>query len=115
MRPVLYGDLHAAARRLASLAETAHGPVIREMLYRAHCADRLRKRTGRGHPDWGNGSLVMAARSGWPSPDGAPTEAQYLRALASVACGILRWRAERGGDRSGAAVAQRDVAAQVFP
>jgi hypothetical protein len=101
MRPVLYGDLHAAARRLSGLSAGERAGALAEMLYRAHCADRFRRRTGRGHPEWGNGSLLMAAGTGWPDPACPVTEAAYLEALSSVALGILDWRRARRGRGDG--------------
>jgi hypothetical protein len=92
MRPILHGDVNAAARCLALLDARAQSSAIAEMLYRAHCADRFRKRTGLSHPAWGNGSLVMAAGTGWTEPRRAVTETEYLRALSVVALGILDWR-----------------------
>ena len=95
MRPMLYGDLHVAARRLAGLDPHRQRQAIGDMLTRAHAADLWRKRKGTDHPDWGNGSLTMAASKGWPEPAGPVTELAYLGALTVVAKGIVTWRLAR--------------------
>jgi hypothetical protein len=48
-------------------------------------ADRYRRRLGRPHPDWGNGSLMAVARSEPGSrPQPFPGDLRFLRALACV-------------------------------
>jgi hypothetical protein len=92
MRPILYGDLHAAARRLAVMSEGDRRGAINEMIRRAHAADRWRKRSGVEHPLWGNGSLLVTAARTWPDPQGPVTELDYLMALTDVAAAIVEWR-----------------------
>ena len=61
MRPVLHGDIVAAARALYRLESTARGAELDRMFRHAAWADTYRKRTGRVHPVWGDGSLMAVA------------------------------------------------------
>lgn len=65
MRPVLHGDLVAAARVLLATPAGARSERLRQVLAAADLADRYRKRLGRAHPRFGTGSL-MAAAGAWP-------------------------------------------------
>ncbi|TDK49847.1 hypothetical protein [Antarcticimicrobium luteum] len=62
MRPVLHGDVCCAARALLAAAPEDRGALCRQILNQAWAADRYRRRHGRLHPRWGNGSLMAAAR-----------------------------------------------------
>ncbi|WP_136442345.1 hypothetical protein [Pacificoceanicola onchidii] len=61
MRPVLHGDVRAAARALLSVPACAREGLARRLVAQAEAADRYRKRMGRAHPFWGNGTLMAAA------------------------------------------------------
>jgi hypothetical protein len=105
MRPILYGDLHEAARRLACLPLDRRQRAIGTILDQAQAADRWRKKFGVEHSSWGNGSLVMAVARAWPEPERSVSEIEYLSALAEVALAIALWRRDQdarghsGGDR----------------
>lgn len=62
MRPLTYQDVVAAARVLSRLPSELRGPELELMLDEAGTADRFRKRCGRWHSMYGNGSLEAAAR-----------------------------------------------------
>lgn len=62
MRPVMHGDLTAAARYLWALPVPARVASCHALLAQADAADRYRKRFGRAHTLWGNGTLMAAAR-----------------------------------------------------
>ena len=62
MRPVLHGDLTALARHLLILPPPARRHACARIIAEADAADRYRKRFGRLHPKWGNGTLMAAAR-----------------------------------------------------
>lgn len=95
MRPVLHGDAVAAARRLLLLPEAARRPELDRMLARAEAADRYRKRFGRAHPQWGNGTLMgLAQHGGLPREPGLGRGA-YCRCLALVYAAL----AEREADK----------------
>lgn len=93
MRQIAHGDVTAAARRLLDLPPESHKAAVTALLDRAEAADRFRKRHGRAHPFWGNGSLMAVALSGRP-PRGEPflSDPDYLQAIATVIEGILDWR-----------------------
>lgn len=61
MRPVLHGDVVAAACALLAVPDQARAGLIRKLIAQAELADRHRLRTGRAHPVWGTGSLMSAA------------------------------------------------------
>ncbi len=62
MRPVLHGDVSAAARVLLNAPALGREVLCRRMIAEAEIADRHVHRTGRMHPLFGNGSLMSAAR-----------------------------------------------------
>lgn len=61
MRPVLTGDVSAAARALLSVPQAARAALAERLVAQAEAADRYRKRLGKAHPFWGNGTLMAAA------------------------------------------------------
>lgn len=91
MRRLLIGDLLAAARVLAPVAPAERAPLMDRLLLQAHAAHLYAKRFGRGHPVWGNGSL-MARALREPAADLAPARLQ-LALLALVIDRLQRWRA----------------------
>ncbi|MCE8511784.1 hypothetical protein KBY24_04375 [Ruegeria pomeroyi] len=62
MRPVLHGDVSAAARALLHAPAGTRRSLCRRMLSEAEMADAHVRATGRLHPLFGNGSLMSAAR-----------------------------------------------------
>lgn len=62
MRPVLAGDVSNAACVLLGLPQGLRKSACRRMIRQAETAERHRLRTGRAHPQFGNGSLMAAAR-----------------------------------------------------
>ncbi len=62
MRPVLPGDVAAAACALLTVQPRDRPDVIVRMIARANAADRYRFVTGAAHPQWGNGSLAAVAK-----------------------------------------------------
>lgn len=95
MRPVLIGDVLAAARVLRDLPEEARGVELARLLAEADLADRIRKRTGRAHPRYGNGSLMAAALARQPGPEAFLSDPEMLDAVGRVVA-ALRARAGRG-------------------
>lgn len=97
MRTITHGDVTAAARAVRPLPPAARRRAVRSLLAKADAADRFRKRFGRAHPVWGNGSLMAAALGAEPGR-GEPflSEADYLEAVAAVIEALLDWR---GGAR----------------
>ncbi|WP_171052661.1 hypothetical protein [Ruegeria sediminis] len=62
MRPLLHGDVSSAARVLLGVPPAERDLLCRRMITEAEIADRHVAATGRLHPDFGNGSLMSAAR-----------------------------------------------------
>jgi len=85
MRPVLIGDVLAAARVLFVLGEEDWIVCIDRLIWQAQVADRYRRRLGKPHPAWGNGSL-MAVTGTVPKADAEPflSDPRWLRALCCV-------------------------------
>ncbi|MCC6304093.1 MAG: hypothetical protein IT545_02730 [Rhodobacteraceae bacterium] len=99
MRPVLHGDVVAAARALRLAPLGARAALIGRLIAEADLADRWRRRTGRAHPRAGNGSL-MAAAAAWPqAPEPFLSDADYLDCLRIVIEALIARRARhaRGG------------------
>lgn len=84
MRPVLQSDLTAAARVLLALPEPDRAQGLRSMFAMAQVADLYRKRMGRVHPFWGNGSLMSVARMAAFPPDPGLKDPDYLQCIAIV-------------------------------
>ncbi|MBI1217485.1 MAG: hypothetical protein GC186_02965 [Rhodobacteraceae bacterium] len=95
MRQVLMGDVIAAARVLLA-DDPPHRPVLLgRMIHQAEQADHYRKRLGRNHPDWGNGSL-MAAAGVWPqAPEPFLSDPDYLDCLDMVLVRLALRRCRR--------------------
>jgi hypothetical protein len=103
MRPVLHGDLLAAAMRVSELPSWQRAKAAARLIDRAHAADAARKRLGRSMTGWGNGSLMSAVLAEGPLPERGPRlDPGHLAAYRIVAGALLRWREEqqaRGGRR----------------
>lgn len=61
MRPVLPGDISAAARALLPVPPAQRRELAARLLREAHAADCYRKRFKKAHAMWGNGTLMAAA------------------------------------------------------
>jgi hypothetical protein len=84
MRPVLHGDVVAAARVLYALPSKCRDGAMAHLLRNADLADRHRQRTGRAHPLWGDGSLMTAALAAAPPPEPRLDDAEYCGCMALV-------------------------------
>lgn len=92
MRPVQHGDVVAAARALLRLPETGRAAALRRMLAQARAADAYRKRLGKAHPEWGNGSLMAVALRGGVPPEPKLDVPDYCRCLVMVFEELVAWR-----------------------
>ena len=81
MRPVLHTDVIAAAGALVPLPPQARDSAARRLVAQADAADRYRKRMGRAHGLWGNGTLLAAAGRGTPRPVTDPDMLDAMRAI----------------------------------
>lgn len=99
MRTITHGDVAAAARALAPLSPATRRGAAWALLERAHAADLFRKRFGRAHPLWGNGSLMAAALArGCAEREPLLADPAYLEAMATVIVAVLDWRHSRRVD-----------------
>ena len=58
----MHGDLVAAGRALLAVPPACRQAHMSTLIIRSRAADRYRKRYGKSHPDWGEGSLMSCAR-----------------------------------------------------
>ncbi len=84
MRAVLHGDVVAAACVLLALPDTLRAKRLDRMLDEAAAADLYRKKTGKGHPAWGNGSLMAAALHYPARAEPFLDDVDYCRCMALV-------------------------------
>jgi len=84
MRPVMHGDLVAAARVLFGMAEDRRAAAIAGMLRQAEWADAYRRKSGQVHPVWGDGSLMSVALNRRPGPEPALSDRGFCGCLAEV-------------------------------
>jgi len=93
MRTITHGDVTAAARAVGPLPPGRRAGVLRCLLEAAHAADIYRKRHGRAHPRWGNGTLMAAVQPLVPARDEPfAGERAQLECLAQVIEAILWWK-----------------------
>ncbi|KQI69660.1 hypothetical protein AN189_04515 [Loktanella sp. 3ANDIMAR09] len=83
MRPVGLLDLDATARCLCVVTAQEQHDLAREIVARADVADRYRKRLGRRHALYGDGTL-SAATAPYATARGRVAEQTYLAALRIV-------------------------------
>ena len=92
MRPVLHGDVVAAARAIYAMPGQDRREAVRRLLREASWADRHRADTGQAHPFWGDGSLMAAALAA-PVPKEPPlSDNDYCSCLTTVLEEVVDWR-----------------------
>lgn len=95
MRPILSGDLLIAARALLCVPAPKRAGRMRQWLDESHWADGYRKRLGRAHPRWGNGSLMSRAMAEPLAPTGW-MQGGEIEALGVVIAAVIQWRGRIG-------------------
>lgn len=68
---------------------------MRQMLEQASIADLHYKRLKRGHPVWGNGSLMAVAMTQEMAPEPFLDDQEYCRCFIVIFEELIRWRSER--------------------
>ena len=101
MRAVVHCDLVAAARYLLPLPELARRSACRRLISSTHAADRYRRRTGRAHQLWGDGSLNSAARKHPLAQEPGLWCSDYCACLEMVLHELGRWRLSRQPEAQG--------------
>ena len=89
MRPVLHGDVVAAARALLCLPEAARSSFLQRLFRQANWADAYRKKRGQVHPFWGDGSLEVVAAGYEQRPEPYLHSPEYCKCMISVFEGLL--------------------------
>lgn len=94
MRPVLIGDILCLARVILAAPQGQQRQLCADLLYQADCADKFRKRHGRAHPQWGDGSVMARATqySETALTHVSLREAAFCRALETVLHELAVWR-----------------------
>ncbi|WP_298847620.1 hypothetical protein [uncultured Ruegeria sp.] len=95
MRPVLHGDVSAAARALLAVPQQDREPLCIRMIYEAELADRFLERTGKLHRVYGNGSLMAVARNRVLADEPGFDDLQYCQCFETVLHQIVRFLATR--------------------
>jgi len=95
MRPVLHTDITAVAKTLLSIPENLRAERFYRMLVQAEAADAYRKRFGRWHPVWGNGSLLAAAAPATAGAEPFLDDPEYCGCLAMIFEALVQWRCEK--------------------
>jgi len=96
MRMVLAGDVFALAHWLVGMPPPEQRSACDQMLQEAEWADKYRKRHGRCHPSWGNGSL-MGRLGQEVVPKGFPkfSDPEFCETVVLVLTCLQRWRDEK--------------------
>ena len=81
MRPAMHGDLTALARHLLTLPPPDRPAACARLLDQADAADRFRKRLGRAHATWGNGTLMARAMALPQHPEPGLQDPDYAACL----------------------------------
>ena len=75
----------AVARVLLALDDTQWDACADLLIWQAGVADRYRRRLGKPHSDWGNGSLMAVAHGkAKPEAESVFSDVRYLQALSCV-------------------------------
>lgn len=99
MRPIQHGDLTAAARALLPVPIARRARTIQTLLHQAEAADRFRKKLGRVHPNWGNGTLMAAALAQTVPNEPRLDDPDYLNCQAHVIAALISRRPITNQDR----------------
>jgi hypothetical protein len=93
MRGLTHGDVVAVASLLRTRPRETWDATVDRLLDRAHAADAYRKRLGRVHPRWGNGSLMSTVLCESPVwPEQRLSDPRYVEALAAVLLALIHRR-----------------------
>lgn len=84
MRPVLHGDVVAAARALYALPGEERIEGLGRLLRAADWAEKFRRHHRRAHPYWGDGSLMAAALAEDPPAEPSLSDPDYCACMALV-------------------------------
>ena len=89
MRAVHLSDLNMAARALLAAPERRRRNLVRLLIQNACLADTYRKKTGKVHPQYGDGSLCAACQPMTKAAMPDRCDPDYLECLGIVIEGLL--------------------------
>lgn len=92
MRPVLHGDISAAARALLAAPPSERDRLCSRMIQEAELADKHVIQTGKLHPIFGNGSLMAVARNRKLVREPNFDDLQYCQCFEMVLCHLIRFQ-----------------------
>ncbi|CUJ89088.1 hypothetical protein RUE5091_00817 [Ruegeria denitrificans] len=95
MRPVLHGDVSAAARALLAALPQNRDRLCIRMIHEAELADKHVGQTGKLHPVFGNGSLMATARNRQLADEPGFDDVQYCRCFEIVLRHLIRFQISR--------------------
>ncbi|MDA7963426.1 hypothetical protein [Ruegeria sp.] len=95
MRPVLHGDISAAARALLAAPRADRDRLCARMIAEAELADHHTRQTGRVHPLYGNGSLMAAARGRPLADEPNFDDTRYCQCFETVLRHLIRFQTNR--------------------
>ena len=93
MRRILHGDVTSAARALLAVPQDDRGALMSQIMTSARYADCYVKRFGRVHSEWGNGSLMAAARQHPLAGEPSLSDKAYCTCLVMVLSQIIAEKA----------------------
>ncbi|MDZ4134882.1 MAG: hypothetical protein U1D06_04700 [Paracoccaceae bacterium] len=80
----MIGDVIEIALALSAVQASQRLAMLDDLLQRAHCADRIRKRLCRPHAIWGNGTLTGAVGAVAKMPEPFLSDPDYLDSIGLV-------------------------------
>mgnify|MGYP003630823097 CR=1 FL=1 len=89
MRAVHLSDLNLAARALLAVPDNGRRELLKYLIQYAHLADKFRKKTGRAHPQFGDGSLGAICQPAAMAAMPDRCDPRYLECLGIVIEGLL--------------------------
>lgn len=103
MRPVLVGDVFSLAARLAQFPQADRHDHCLRLLQETEAADKYRKKLGRIHPLWGNGSLMGRVGCGAYSCASGPAfqSEEFCACVGEVLVCLQVWRAYKRSASAG--------------
>ncbi|WP_420586790.1 hypothetical protein [Ruegeria sp.] len=92
MRPVLHGDVSAAARVLLTAPPANRDRLCARMIHEAELADKHVVKTGTLHPLFGNGSLMATARNRLLADEPGFDDLNYCQCFELVLRHLIRFQ-----------------------
>lgn len=80
----MHGDLVAVARSLLPVPSQDRPECVARIVERAQAADLFRKKFGRAHPLWGDGTLRAVVAGASLPPEPPLSDGRYLQCLIAV-------------------------------